>query len=532
MRIIRNLTGCILVSCAACLSVFAQSANEVFQLPDGQVREAYQVDMEAVLRDRHRRKIETGVNGSILQWSIIDGDLPAGLTVRTDGNVAGTPETAREHPYVFRVKVVDRAIANQGFLLISFSVVIAPPRLRLTHIEGPALVPIDSSAPPPRGNGPQLTDAAEISPPDGSRVSVTTPESEAKNDNRLPAPAADVAASPSGSSNILKKITRAVGLEGDDGGGGVGDTKAKGCDNGSKARRAVSDEAHNPLEGDTSTQNTCVEFRNLNTLKYRVEFNTKTTRTEGPDLSTLPFLPKIPSTTATVASQANTTSLALRDQAPTTRNIMESELKELDRRFNIVSRNLNTQENSLRGVENLIDQRVTDVQNAHTRSMRLSSAADYYLQSNNVTALLQEVKQTKGTVGAAQGLEWPAAQLTTEMDMLNNLTLAIETLRSKHPEDPPDISQEVWSEWIVANQDRYSRVRDRIAELKTKINTINGGATAFNDARNVLAGWLLVLKNVHKQGEKAFKQEAFVSCQTDEGEAKSSLLTITKSIEL
>src|SRR6185503_17194535 len=71
-------------------------------------------------------------------------------------------------------------------------------------------------------------------------------------------------------------------------------------------RRVVSDEAHNPLEGDTSNQNTCVEFHNLNTLKYRYEFNTKTTRTEGPDLSTLPFLPKITPTTATAAPKANT----------------------------------------------------------------------------------------------------------------------------------------------------------------------------------------------------------------------------------
>jgi hypothetical protein len=146
LKSILKLTTYILVFCAACLSPLAQSANDVFQLPDGQAREAYRVDIEAVLRERYRQKIDTGVNGSILQWSIVDGELPAGMTVRTDGNVVGTPEAAREKPYVFRVAVVDRAVANSSPLLISLGVVIAPPRLRLTRIEGPALVPMDGSA--------------------------------------------------------------------------------------------------------------------------------------------------------------------------------------------------------------------------------------------------------------------------------------------------------------------------------------------------------------------------------------------------
>jgi hypothetical protein len=531
-----RLTGRLLVVLALLLrslSAFAQSASDVFQLPAGHAREAYKVDIEAVLRERYRQKIETGVNESILQWSVVEGELPAGLTVRTDGNVTGTPETAREKPYVFRVKVVDRAVVNSTALTISLSVVIAPPRLRLARIEGPALVPMESSTPPWQGSGPQLTDAAETTGQDVSRLPVMKSQPEVKNNNHLPAQA-DVFPLRSGGGGILKKIAGIVGLPTVP----STSTTVKGCEDG-KARHVVSDEAHNPLEGDTSNQNTCVEFHNLNTLKYRFEFNTKTTRTEGPDLSTLPFLPKITPTTATAAPQANTPSpgantpgvIALTRRAPALadpRKKMEDELRVLDQRFNSVSRGLNGAENELRNVEEVINQRVTDLQNAHNRSIRLANAADLYLQSNNTSPLLTEVKDTKDVVDTARKLLWPSAELTTVMTNLNELTIALEGLRFNNLGEQ-DISQETWSEWIAANQDRYFRVRDRIAELKTKINTDNGGVAAFNDTKAKLEGWLLVLENVHNQGEAAFQQKALVSCQTDEAESKSNQLSITKT---
>ena len=527
MRTILNFTLCMLMFCAACLSALAQSGNDVFQLPDGQARAAYQADIEAVLREKYRQKIETGMNDSILQWSVVDGELPAGLMVRTNGQVAGTPETARERPYVFRVKVVDRALVNSSSLTISLSVVIAPPRLRLARIEGPALVPMEGSTSSSQGSGPQLNDASETSGPDVSRP-VMTSQPEVRNNNHLPAPA-DVAASRSGGGGILRKIAGMAGLP--------NGSTTKGCEAASKARRLVSDEAHTPLEGDTSNQNTCVEFQNLNTLKYRYEFNTKITRSEGPDLSTLPFLPKITPTTATAASQTTTPApgadaasliaMTKRTGIMNPRTKMESELKLLDERFNEVSKNLHDAETELRGVEELINQRMTAAQDAHNRSIRVANSADLYLQSNNTASLLEEVKKTKEKVDEARTLDWPSAKLTTVMNKLNQYTKDLEGLRFNKGEQ--DISQETWTEWFGANQDRYTRVRDRIAELKTKINTDNDGLTAFNQLKDKLEGWFLVLENVDKQGAKAFQQEAFVSCQTDEAESKSNQLSITKT---
>ncbi len=520
--------------CAMGLSAPAQSTNDAFQLPDGQAREAYRVDIEAVLRERYRQKIDTGVKESILQWTVVDGELPAGLTVRPNGSVVGTPEAAREKPYVFRVAVVDRAIANSSSLMISLSVVIAPPRLRLTRIEGPTLVPMDSSAPPSGGGGSKVSDVSEMSGADVSRP-VVTPQPEVKNKHHLPAQA-EVAAIPSGGggNGILKKIAGVVGVQG---GGGNTPAKPQGC-NKTDVRRAVSDEAHNPLEGDTSTQNTCVEFHNLNTLKYRVEFNTKTTRTEGPDLSTLPFLPKITATTVSPSKQANTPApeagaasvralnMRIRDEA-VAQKTMATELKRLDDRFNEVALDVTAAENQLRRIEDRINLAITDVQTGHDSSVRLANSADFYLQANNTGPLLTDVRDTKGRVEAALRNDWPSDDLTTVMNNLSDYALRLERLRLNEKGEQ-DVSQEAWTEWLSLNQDRYSGVKERISELKTKITTVNSGAENFNKAKNKVAGWLPVLENVNKQGASAFQQRAFVSCQTDEAETKSSKLTITK----
>ena len=532
MKSILKLTTYILVFCAACLSPLAQSANDVFQLPDGQAREAYRVDIEAVLRERYRQKIDTGVNGSILQWSIVDGELPAGMTVRTDGNVVGTPETAREKPYMFRVAVVDRAVANSSPLLISLGVVIGPPRLRLNRIEGPAVVPMDGSSSTSRGRGPQVTDvSSERSGPDVSRRPVETPQPAVKTRNHLPAQA-DAAALPSGSRGILKKIAGMVGVQ-----GGDSSRDPRGCEPGSDARRQVSDELRNALEGDTSTQNTCVEFRNLNRLKYRFDFNTKTTRSEGPDISGLPFLPKVSLTTSTPPTPpsdpapsdaflaARTGNLAPRtagEKAANERAVREfkDDIAKLNRAFNEARIALNNAETTLREkVETVINQNNTALEDAHAQAKGLANDADDYLRANNAKGLLEQVGILVKEIDKALNKQWPAADILTVLSILDDVTARLEDLRGLASED-------VWKEWLVANQDRYNRVRDRVTELRTKASSLN--SNDFEDGKRVLAGWQRVVKSVQAQGENAFNESVFVSCHTDEAETKSSKLSITK----
>jgi hypothetical protein len=85
----------------------------------------------------------------------------------------------------------------------------------------------------------------------------------------------------------------------------------------------------------------------------------------------------------------------------------------------------------------------------------------------------------------------------------------------------------VWKEWLVANQDRYNRVRDRVTELKNRVSSLN--SNAFDNGKRVLTGWQRVYKNVQDSRESAFQDSVFVSCHTDEGETKSSKLTISKT---
>ena len=532
MRTILNFTLCMLMFCAACLSALAQSGNDVFQLPDGQARAAYQADIEAVLREKYRQKIETGVNDSILQWSVVDGELPAGLMVRTNGQVAGTPETARERPYVFRVKVVDRALVNSSSLTISLSVVIAPPRLRLARIEGPALVPMESSTPSSQGSGPQLSDASEKSEPDVSRTPVMTSQPEVKNNNHLPAPA-DVPASRSGGGGILKKIAGIVGLQVDT------PSEPKGCEPGSGARPEESDELHNKLEGDTSNQNTCVKFRNLNRLKYRIEFNTKTTRSEGPDISSLPFLPKLaltPSTPTTPPSDkapspgflsARTgplTALKKEDREAAIANAekeFKDETAKLNAAFNLARIALNDAETTLReDVEKKINENNTALENAHAHAKGVAKDADDKLQVSNTKGLLQEVNDVLEEIENALGNKWPADDILRVLSTLDGVTGQLEDLRGL-------VSEDVWKEWLVANQDRYNRVRDRVTELKNKVSSFN--SKDFDDAKIVLTGWQRVFKNVQEKKESAFEESVFVSCHTDEAESKSNQLSITKT---
>jgi hypothetical protein len=514
MKLFQSLILSLLIIFHA-LPLPAQAATkaEVFALPDGCVGETYQTDVEAVLRDTYRLKIETGVSRSILQWALAEGELPPGLAIRTDGKIVGTPRLQRPEPYQFRVKVADMSPSGSVPLLVPLSLSIAPPRLKLVSLSSPALVPLE---PEVRGGAPE---------PPARRVA----EGEAVG-AASQAPQADRVAS-----NPLPLAAGGGGQQG-------GPAAPKGCAAGSKAHRMVSDEAHNPLEGDTSTQNTCVQFVNLNILKYRFEFNNKTTRTEGPDLGSLPFIPKLTPTTTSAVTPATTTPPTPASPVVAARIARQpglapaaaaagisNELQLLNIRFNNVRNLLGQVESDLRTtVEDPINQMVTDVQDAHKRSVRLANSADLYLQSNNTAALLAEVATTKGAVDTALTRNWPVAEITAVLNDLNILTARLEDLRFDNAGNQ-DVSQEAWTEWLSFNQDRYNRVRDRITELKTKVNTINNGAAAFNDGKNVLAGWQLVINNVHNQQATAFRQEAFVSCHTDEGEGKSSKLTISKT---
>jgi len=519
MKTLLSLAFCLLLTFSGVpLTARANITTEVYLLPESRAGQAYQSDIEAVLRDKYSLQIETSKSDSILQWFLLDGELPPGLTLRTNGSVVGTPSTYRAQPYQFRVRVIDQSVNNAEQLVIPLSITVAAPGLRLSRINGPTLVRSDDAT---------LSRSNAAKQPGGPRAEgqVATPESAGASESVI------VPVSASGPTSVKPAVQSDTKPD---------KSREKGCGN-RNTRKAVSDEAHTPLEGDTSTQNTCVQFRNLNTLKYRIEFSNKTTRTEGPDISSLPFLPKLTLTSTSTPATAGTAApgedavpvAALSKRIAGTKAQakarIESDLEKLDRRFNEVVKGLTVLEIDIRtNVEEQINQRTSAIENAHKQSVRLANNAGFYLQSGNVTGLLNEVKQTKDVVDPAVRAEWPSQEITNALNNLSDRALDLERLRLDESGNQ-DISQESWTAWLEVNQDRLTRVRERITELTTKVNTANNGLDDFNTAKNILADWQLVINNVHNQQAAAFEQEAYVSCQTDEGEGKTSLLTISKT---
>ena len=124
--------------------VVAQESQE-FNLPVARLGEDYRIEVESVLRDKYRLKLDAGKADAVILWAKSSGELPAGLSVRTDGTIFGNAREARVGPYQFSLKAVDLAVRDEP-LELRFSLEVKAARLRLTKIEGPRLVPVDADA--------------------------------------------------------------------------------------------------------------------------------------------------------------------------------------------------------------------------------------------------------------------------------------------------------------------------------------------------------------------------------------------------
>lgn len=68
----------------------AQERPQVFSLPEAHAGEAYKEQIEDVLREKYSLKLESGTPKAIIQWWPAGGELPLGMSVRTDGTIVGT----------------------------------------------------------------------------------------------------------------------------------------------------------------------------------------------------------------------------------------------------------------------------------------------------------------------------------------------------------------------------------------------------------------------------------------------------------
>jgi hypothetical protein len=129
---------------AATITAKAQESRQEFALPHVRQGEPYRVELESVLRDKYRLRLESGPNAIIL-WSLASGELPAGLTVQTNGTINGVQKDDSVGTYRFRLKAVDANIRDEA-LELQFSIEVRTGRLRLSRIDGPRLVPVSMNA--------------------------------------------------------------------------------------------------------------------------------------------------------------------------------------------------------------------------------------------------------------------------------------------------------------------------------------------------------------------------------------------------
>jgi hypothetical protein len=123
--------------------VMAQDVPEEFVLPVARLGDDYRVEIENVLRDKYRVRVDAGKANAVILWAIASGEMPAGLTVRTDGTIIGNANNANVRSYHFALKAVDMAVRDEP-LELRFALEVKAGRLRLTKIEGPRLVPADA----------------------------------------------------------------------------------------------------------------------------------------------------------------------------------------------------------------------------------------------------------------------------------------------------------------------------------------------------------------------------------------------------
>src|SRR5713226_2891432 len=129
------------------IAAVAQEQSQVFTLPEARVGEPYRADIEAVLRDSYRLRLDAGAKNAIIQWALANGVFSPGLALRANGTLVGEPPRSSEGTYSFRLKAADMSASNDD-LILNFALTVKPGRLRLSKIEGPRLVPVDGTVLP------------------------------------------------------------------------------------------------------------------------------------------------------------------------------------------------------------------------------------------------------------------------------------------------------------------------------------------------------------------------------------------------
>jgi hypothetical protein len=138
-----------------------QFAAQVFTLSDVRAGEACRINIELVLRDKYRQRLETDSGSHVFRWTFNGGELPPGLVLHPNGIVTGTPRSGRTQSYNFQVKV--NAVGAEPFIL-DLSLTVIAPQIRLVQVNALKLVPLE----PPDGR--VSAPSSNNTSPEGARV--------------------------------------------------------------------------------------------------------------------------------------------------------------------------------------------------------------------------------------------------------------------------------------------------------------------------------------------------------------------------
>lgn len=183
----RHRNVCLILLIAVCLAAtyaaIGQEGSQEFALPNARQGEPYRIEIESILRDKYRLRLESDRNAIIL-WSMVSGELPGGLTVQTNGTINGVANEQQAGVYRFRLKAVDVNIKEEA-LELNFSLDLRARQLRLSRIEGPRLVPASMTNEVSNSNHPSVTPPpppreTKIEPEPPTAVSAPAPDVEVK----------------------------------------------------------------------------------------------------------------------------------------------------------------------------------------------------------------------------------------------------------------------------------------------------------------------------------------------------------------
>jgi hypothetical protein len=124
------------------LPIQAQQEGTVFVLPSASVSNLYRVNIEQILRENYRLKLESASQTQNFRWYFHSGVLPPGLRITPDGNIIGRPRVARPEPYSFLVNAID-LVGRSDELTLRFELKVDTSRVRLVSTDAPRLVPVD-----------------------------------------------------------------------------------------------------------------------------------------------------------------------------------------------------------------------------------------------------------------------------------------------------------------------------------------------------------------------------------------------------